>query len=144
MTGEDLFEVLEEVASEKEKVTDELLGKLAAIEERLIAIIEKHGLTDDLCVYDCSGYGFRLKGTEKVEYIHLCSLRGGAILPGKAADVGRSFYYQGDYNYPEEYMSRIEVLSLCEVLRDFVKNMISKIEMLRDEERKFLEKLLKC
>ena len=147
MSGkEDLFKMLEEISSEQKEITDALLEKLGTITERLINIIKDHGLTDDLGLFDCRGYGFRWKGSSHGEWIHFCSLHssGSKIIPREATDIGKTFYYHYDYNYLTEYMSRSEVMTLCEIVPEFIKNMMAKIQTLTDREREYLEKIARC
>jgi len=142
MDKENVIEILEDVAREHEVITDSLLHKLVIVEEILVKILKQHNLTDDLRMFDYKGFGFRWKGSKIAQYIHLCSINGmySGILPRKSEDINRSFYYHNDFNFLTYYMSRDEILSLCKILHEFVRNMIAKIKDLNEREREFLEK----
>lgn len=133
---------LEKVAGEQKRVTGALLEKLEIVTENLIEIIKNHDLNDNLKMFDFKDYGFRLKGSSHVKWIHFCKLEeyGSKILPTKTSNINSSFYYHDDFNYLTEYMTRSEVLTLCEILPEFIQNMISKIQSLTDKEQKFLNK----
>jgi len=133
---------LEKVAGEQKRVTGALLEKLEIITENLIEIIENHDLNDNLKMFDFKDYGFRLKGSSHGKWIHFCKLEeyGSKILPTKTSNINSSFYYHNDFNYLTEYMTRNDVLTLCEVLPEFIQNMTSKIQSLTDKEQNFLNK----
>lgn len=133
---------LEKVAGKQKRVTGALLEKLEIITENLIEIVKNHDLTDNLKRFDFKGYGFRWKGSSHGKWVHFCSVNGehSRILPTKTSDINSSFYYHNDFNYLTEYMTRSEVLTLCEILPEFIQNMISKIQSLTDKEQEFLNK----
>jgi hypothetical protein len=135
---------LEKVAGEQKKVTGALLEKLEIVTDNLIEIIKNHDLNDNLKMFDFKNYGFRLKGSSHGKWIHFCKLEeyGSKILPTKTSDINSSFYYHNDFNYLTEYMTRNDVLTLCEVLPEFIQNMISKIQSLTDKEQEFLNKFV--
>lgn len=146
---EDILAVVEKVASEQKEVTDALLERLNSITEKLIQIVKVHGLMDDLRLFDFENYGFRFMGSTHGEWIHFCYIKEycdlhaswAKILPRKSGDISQTFYYQGDFHCPTEYMSRSELLNFCKILPDFVRNMMDKIEDLTYKEREFLERL---
>ncbi len=131
-------------------VTGALLEKLEIVTKNLIEIAKNHDLTDNLKRFDFKGYGFRWKGSSHGKWVHFCKLEefGSKILPTKTSNVNSSFYYHNDFNYylhtlqqmKVNYMTRSEVLTLCEILPEFIQNMISKIQSLTDKEQNFLNK----
>lgn len=133
---------LEKVAGEQKRVTGALLEKLEIVTENLIEIIKNHDLNDNLKMFDFKGYGFRWKGSSHRKWVHFCSVNDeySRILPTKTSNINSSFYYHNDFNYLTEYMTRSEVLTLCEILPEFIQNMTSKIQSLTDKEQNFLNK----
>jgi len=139
---------LERVSGEQKRVTENLLEKLETITENLITIIKDHDLEDNLERFDFNYFGFRLAGSQHGKYIHFVSINndmweGFKLLPTQTHNIGSSFYYHNDFNCSYEYMSREEVLEACEVLPEFIQNMISKIQSLTDKEQKFLNQFEK-
>lgn len=139
-----MIAALEKISGEQKRITGALLEKLEIVTGNLITIIKDHDMEDNLKRFDFKGFGFRLKGSRHGEWIHFCNIDGGeygedvTILPGKTSNIGSNFYYHNDFNYLTEYMSRSAVLNLCEVLPEFIQNMVSKIQSLTDKEQKFL------
>ena len=142
-----LVSALEKVAGEQKTVTSLLLERLEVITKGVINIIESHDLEDDLEKFDFKDYGFRWEGSSHGKYIHLCYIdfsdgyyEDETILPTKTSEIGSNFYYHNDYNYPTKHMDREAVLNFCEILPEFIKNCISKIQSLTDKEKEFLNK----
>lgn len=139
-----MVSALEKVAGEQKRVTGSLLEKLEIISESLIEIINEHKLNDNVKRFDFKDFGFRYKGSQHGKYIHLCSIGSDEyyssekILPNKTESINSEFYYHNDFNYLTKYMSRGEVLNFCEILPEFIQNMVSKIQSLTDKEQKFI------
>ena len=139
-----MVSALEKVAGEQKRVTGHLLEKLETVTEALIKILEEHHLEDNLKRFDFKAYGFRDVGSQHGSssmLVSLCENEGyyqRNVLPTRTEDIGSWTYWHGDYNSKVNYMSRTEVLTVCELLSEFIQNMVSKIQSLTDKEQKFL------
>ena len=143
-----IITALEKVSGEQKRVTGNLLEKLELITESLIKIVYNHDMEDNLKMFDFKYFGFRLAGSQHGKYIHFVALQndtweGFNLLPTKTNEINSNFYYHGDFNCNYSYMTRSEILDACEVLPEFIQNMVSKIQGLTDKEQKFLQQFEK-
>ena len=146
-----LVVALERVAKEQNRVTSVLLEKLELTTDNLVKIIKEHDLDDDLKRFDFGDFGFRYLNSNIGSYTTICYFGANDDyrytvanpLPTRTSDINVKFYLHNDLSRDYRYMTREKILKLCKILPEFIQNIISKIQSLTDEEKKFLNQFEK-
>jgi|688.fasta_scaffold159643_5 hypothetical protein len=140
-----IIAALEKIAGEQKRVTGALLEKLEISTDGLIGIIQEHNLDDNLKRFDFKNFGFREIGSQHGSSIYFCFIDEygyNTVLPTNTSNIASSTYLHGDFNAKIHFMNRTNILNACEVLTEFIQNMVSKIQSLTDKEQKFINQFL--
>jgi hypothetical protein len=142
-----MISALEKVSGEHARLTGSLLDELNWLTDKIYEIIKNNELHDKKSRFDYKNYGYRYIQSNVGGGIWLCSNLNSEheskLLPSSTKDLGSERYLHHDFNCQITYMNREDVLKFCEILPEFVQNIISKIQSLSDNEQKALETISK-